>query len=93
MAHCNAQPLTNAEAAEFLSRLHTDPAVSHLEEPPVVKALWLKLAGVPQAAPNLWMDAYLAAVAIAVGAQLVTFDRGFRMFEPRGLNLQLLPLP
>lgn len=36
------------------------------------------------------MDAYLAAFAIVEGCELVTFDRGFRLFEAEGLKLLLL---
>jgi predicted nucleic acid-binding protein len=37
------------------------------------------------------MDAYLAAVAIAGGWRLISFDRDFRSFQPQGLDLWLLP--
>ena len=36
------------------------------------------------------MDAYLAAFAIAGGLRLATLDRGFKQFEPHGLDLLLL---
>lgn len=90
MTRCSAMPLSNSEAAEFLSRLHADPAVSRSDEPPTAKSLWLELANVPQPAPNLWMDAYLAAFTISLGAQMVSFDRGFLSIKQRGLNLQWL---
>jgi toxin-antitoxin system PIN domain toxin len=32
--------------------------------------------------PRLWTDAYLAAYAQASGLTLVTFDQGFRQFDP-----------
>lgn len=38
--------------------------------------------------PNLWTDAWLAALAICLSCRMVTFDRGFRSFE--GIDLQLL---
>jgi hypothetical protein len=41
-------------------------------------------------APKLWMDAYLAAFAIAGGMRIVTLDKDFRNFESQGLNLLLL---
>jgi toxin-antitoxin system PIN domain toxin len=90
MNQCGAAPLTNAEAIDFLAVLCDDPAVSHADEPPATRALWLELAKRAQAAPNVWMDAYLAAFAISLGAELVTFDRGFSYYEPRGLHLLLL---
>lgn len=45
---------------------------------------WKKLAGNSKAAPKLWMDAYLAAFAVAGGYQLVTTDKAFKQFK--GLN-------
>jgi predicted nucleic acid-binding protein len=50
----------------------------------------VRLADRPNAAPNVWMDAYLAAVAITLGAEMVTFDKGFRVYQHAGLALQLL---
>lgn len=38
--------------------------------------------------PKLWMDAYLAAIAITGGFQLLTTDQGFKQFA--GLDLILL---
>lgn len=38
--------------------------------------------------PNLWTDAWLAALAICLSCRMVTFDGGFRTFE--GVDLQLL---
>ena len=40
------------------------------------------------ASPKLWMDAYLAAFAIAAKQQLVTTDKAFRQFK----DLDLLVL-
>ncbi len=38
--------------------------------------------------PNLWTDAWLAALALSLGCEMVSFDRGFRSFA--GLHLNLL---
>lgn len=38
--------------------------------------------------PNLWTDAWLAALAQSLRSEMVTFDRGFRQFTE--LNLRLL---
>jgi predicted nucleic acid-binding protein len=40
---------------------------------------------------KLWMDAYLAAFALAGGYQMVTTDTAFRQFH--GLDLMLLGSP
>ena len=81
------------EAAEFLNNVYRDPAVSRVDEPVAIRALWLRLADRSQAAPNTWMDAYLAAFAIPIGAEMVTFDRGFQIYEKAGLALRLLEAP
>jgi predicted nucleic acid-binding protein len=38
--------------------------------------------------PNLWTDAWLAALALTLDEEFVTFDRGFQSFD--GLRLSLL---
>ena len=43
------------------------------------------------ATPNLWTDAWLAALAMATNSTMVTFDHGFRGFT--GLQLTLLQAP
>lgn len=50
--------------------------------------LWKELALRETASPKLWMDAYLAAFAIAGRFRMVTTDAAFRQF--RGLDLLLL---
>jgi toxin-antitoxin system PIN domain toxin len=90
MARCGAEPLSNTEAIEFLDSLCADPAVSREDEPNATRSLWLQLAQGPLPSPNVWMDAYLAAFAISLGAELVTFDQGFKNFEKHGLRLHLL---
>lgn len=90
MNRCSAAAMTNSEAVKFLANVYDDRVVSRADEPPATRALWLEFADHFQAAPNLWMDAYLAAFAIALDAQMVTFDRGFDSFVRHGLNLTLL---
>ena len=86
-------PLSNAEAIQFLSNVYGDPAVSRADEPAATRSLWLELADTPQAAPKIWMDAYLATFAIALGAEMVTFDHGLMAYQSRGLNLLVLESP
>jgi toxin-antitoxin system PIN domain toxin len=93
MNQCSAAPLSNAEAVQFLANVYNDPAVSRADEPATTRSLWLELADRAEAAPNAWMDAYLAAFAITLGAEMVTFDRGFNSYQERGLNLVLLEAP
>ena len=93
MKQCGIIALTNEEAASFLEDVYRDPGVSCVDEPPATRSLWLQMSTRQSASPNLWMDAYLAAFAVALGAELVTFDRGFSEFEKHGLQLCLLQTP
>ena len=52
--------------------------------------LWRSLAGLNSASPKVWMDAYLAAFAIAAGLRLTTLDKDFNNYLPNGLDLNLL---
>jgi len=90
MNQCGAAPLSNSDAIEFLANVFRDPAVSHGDEPAGARSLWLELSAWPQPGPKLWMDGYLAAFAITLGAEMVTFDRGFTSYQDRGLKLVLL---
>ncbi|MEI8039110.1 MAG: TA system VapC family ribonuclease toxin [Verrucomicrobiota bacterium] len=82
--------LTNADIVRILERLLDLNNIAVATEPEPTRALWLKLAGTSAASPKLWMDAYLAAFAIAAHLRFVTFDTDFRQFQPHGLSLQLL---
>ena len=52
--------------------------------------LWRSLAGLNSVSPKVWMDAYLAAFAIAAGLRLATLDKDFNNYLPHGLDLDLL---
>lgn len=81
--------LTNSEAWQVVRRFDEDDRTGPIAmEPRLVDELWHRFAARDAAAPKLWMDAYLAAFAVASAATFVTFDTGFRQFE--GLDLQLL---
>ena len=90
MNPCGLVPLTNAEAVEYLDNLYHDSAVGRVDEPTATRSLWLQLAGVPLVSPHVWMDAYLAAFAIALGAEFVTFDRAFERYVANGLKVRIL---
>lgn len=83
-------PLTNRGALMTFDSLQALPQVAWREEPPGVFAQWRTLAALDSASPKVWMDAYLAAFAIASGLRLVTLDRDFKNFVPQGLDLALL---
>lgn len=82
-------PLTNAEAwSVFEAFLVDDRIVFRCEEPAGLERRWKEFALRETASPRLWMDAYLAAFALAGGHRLVTTDRAFQQFT--GLDLLLL---
>ena len=85
-----AQGMGNRDALQALDALQTLPQVGTLIEAPGVRALWRQLATRDKASPKVWMDAYLAAFAIAGGLRMVTLDRDFHQFAPQGLNVLLL---
>ena len=85
-----SDPITNRDALSALAAFAALPQVDLIEEPPELEALWWRLAGLEEAAPKRWMDAYLAAFAIPAGLRLISLDQDFRQFEPERLVLQLL---
>lgn len=82
------KPMSNAQAWSAYHELLGDERIAFVEEPPGLEAHWERLANRQSPSPKLWMDAYLAAFAIAGGYQFVTTDRAFRQHE--GLDLILL---
>jgi uncharacterized protein len=82
--------LTNEDAILLLDQYLSSSAVVYQEEPLGIARLWFRLARRKTASPKVWMDAYLAAFAIAGELTIITFDSDFKQFEPTGLNLQLL---
>lgn len=81
-------PLTNNAAWGIYQAYIADRRIDFAAEPAGAESRWQELATPKQASPKLWMDAYLAAVAIAGGHTLVTTDRAFKQFK--GLNVELL---
>ncbi len=82
--------VTNQDAWMALEMLLARPEVTVVDEPPGVMGLLGRLGAVEAAAPRRWMDAYLAAVAIAGGWRFLTLDRDFLAFRTEGLQLELL---
>ncbi|HET9211939.1 MAG TPA: TA system VapC family ribonuclease toxin [Thermoanaerobaculia bacterium] len=82
-------PLTNREAwSAYEAFLVDDRIVFRADEPTGVESSWKELAVRRTASPKLWMDAYLAAFALAGRYSMVTTDAAFRQF--RGLDLLVL---
>jgi toxin-antitoxin system PIN domain toxin len=85
-----ALPFNNREAWELYERLLADRRISIVNEPPGLEAQWKALATRETASPKVWMDAYLAAFAIAGAHQFVTTDHAFTQYT--GLDLLVLPV-
>lgn len=81
-------PLSNKAAWSVYERLRADERISWAAEPSGLETHWKRFAEGSQASPKIWMDAYLAAFALAGGYQLVTTDKAFKQFK--GLDLQVL---
>src|SRR5262245_26899176 len=88
LAPYRTPPLSNKAAWSVYESLRMNERVAWVTEPEGLESVWKKLAGVSSASPKLWMDAYLAAFALAGGHQLVTTDKAFKQF--RGLDLVVL---
>jgi toxin-antitoxin system PIN domain toxin len=82
-------PLTNRQAWEAYQALLADDRIAFRpEEPAGLEAVWRRFAVRGTASPKIWMDAYLAAFALAGGHRMVTTDAAFKQF--RGLDLELV---
>lgn len=82
-------PLTNRQALKVFDAFLADDRIGlAVQEPAGLDACWRQYASRDTASPKLWMDAYLAAFAIAGGYRLVTNDTAYRQFV--GLDLLLL---
>ena len=86
----NVPKATNAEAWAALQAFLALPQVDVIDEPPELWRHWCQLGAIGQAAPKRWMDAYLAAFAIASAIPLISLDKDFQQFVPEGLRFQLL---
>jgi toxin-antitoxin system PIN domain toxin len=80
--------LRPAQAWSAVQRLIDDPRISVVEQVPAAHAkLWYDNVARREPTPDLWTDAWLAALAQAGDCEMVTFDRGFRSFSKLKLRL------
>jgi predicted nucleic acid-binding protein len=70
-------PLSNQDAWEVYDGFLMDSRVRMFPELPVLEDHFRVWSTVPQPSPKIWVDAYLAALAMANQATLVTFDHAF----------------
>ena len=82
------EPLSNAASWAVYDAFMADDRISLHAEPLRLDAKWKMFAARKSSSPKLWMDAYLAAFAITLGAQLVTTDKAFTQFA--GLDLLVI---
>ncbi|MBT9583859.1 PIN domain-containing protein [bacterium] len=88
LRHYGNPPLTNAEALELYQGLVADSRIGFVHEPADLDHHWYSLATPNTASPKVWMDAYLAAFAIAGRYRLITIDLAFQQYS----NLDLILL-
>ena len=80
--------LSNQEAITILKKWLNLPEIQYMAtEPEGTFNLWQKLSSSPFPSPKVWMDAYIAAIAIQAKLPLVTFDKGFEAYTSAGLQL------
>jgi toxin-antitoxin system PIN domain toxin len=81
-------PASNVDAWRMYEELLEDDRFSCVPEPVEIERVWRQFSGRSTPSPKLWMDAYLAAFAVAGRMRLVTTDFGFRQFQ--GLDVYVL---
>ena len=73
-----------------MEKFLSDPRIAIAPEPSTIDRHWRSFAVRKTASPKLWMDAYLAAFAVAGGHKFVTTDKAFEQFA--GLSPTVLTL-
>ena len=75
-------------AWEVVALLSDDPRIRIVDRLPATHAgHWHRCIAGREPSPNLWTDAWLAALALAADCEMVTFDKGFRAFSNLKLHL------
>jgi toxin-antitoxin system PIN domain toxin len=87
----NGNPIKPRDALKAWQQLAADPrSVQVSVEPESHEPHFAAFVVGREPTPNLWTDAWLAALALALDYEMTTFDRGFRSF--RGLKVRLLSM-
>jgi toxin-antitoxin system PIN domain toxin len=80
--------LRPAQAWTAVQSLIDDPRVEVVDQLPAThNKLWYDYVARREHSPDLWTDAWLAALAQTRNCEMVTFDRGFRSFSKLRLRL------
>lgn len=76
------------QAWDAVRKLLDDPRISLVDQVPQTHAKhWRANIAKREPTPDLWTDAWLAALAQSTDCEMVTFDRGFRSFSKLKLRL------
>ena len=73
--------MTNSLAWETYQTILANPRCGYTNESGDLSCQWTQYSNRDSASPKLWMDSYLAALAVTSGHQFVTTDVAFRQFE------------
>jgi toxin-antitoxin system PIN domain toxin len=75
-------------AWDALEQLIDDPRIVVIDQaPPAHNPHWRANVEGREPSPDLWTDAWLAALAQATDSEMTTFDKGFRSFAKLKLRL------
>ena len=87
----NGAPTTPEVALNAWQVLGADPRSAFVDAAPSThERFFASMVAGRQPTPNLWADAWLAALARSLDHDLVTFDRGFKSFD--GIKLTVLTI-
>jgi predicted nucleic acid-binding protein len=87
----NGAPITPEVALNAWEALVADPRSVFLDAAPSThESFFVSMVAGREPSPNLWTDAWLAALARSLDHDVVTFDRGFKAFQ--GIKLNLLQI-
>jgi predicted nucleic acid-binding protein len=76
------------EAWDAVGQLIGDPRIVLIEQiPPSHAKHWRANIKNRETSPDLWTDAWLAALAQSTDSEMVTFDRGFKSFAKLKLHM------
>jgi toxin-antitoxin system PIN domain toxin len=76
------------QAWDAVGKLIDDPRITLVDQLPQTHAKhWRANIAKREPTPDLWTDAWLAALAQSTDCEMVTFDRGFRSFAKLKLRL------
>ena len=84
----NGKPITSGAALDAWSAFAGDPRTFWVEGAPAPhEALFRRNVIGREPSPNLWMDAWLAALAESASWRVTTFDAGFQHFSVSELDM------